>query len=229
METVQAVEKAEKKQTRSKLQALLRALVGVDERFYVMLEKQAEIAHSASHKMCLHLGDGSGNVAAAAAAVQELEHQGDAVSRRLEAAIRTTAVTPLDREDLHRLSSLLDDVMDYANAAMRSCLLRRAVPTKAMISLIAILGNMTTAVWQAVSLLRTNDYEGISRLGEELRKLESQGDAIEWAEIAALYAPEQLDVQRILREEPALIALGEAINHAEDIGDLLVNLSVKYG
>ncbi len=54
-------------------------------------------------------------------AVQKFEHEGDAIVHELEEALAKTFVTPIDREDLQRLSSELDTVLDLTNGAIRAC------------------------------------------------------------------------------------------------------------
>ena len=54
--------------------------------------------------------------------------------RRMEDALARTFVTPLDREDLHRLTSELDDIIDLCNLAARAFnLYHLEKPTPAMI------------------------------------------------------------------------------------------------
>ena len=49
--------------------------------------------------------------------MQAIEHQGDRTTHAIIAKLNTTFITPFDREDIHKLTSSLDDVLDYVNAA----------------------------------------------------------------------------------------------------------------
>src|SRR5437870_13736024 len=49
--------------------------------------------------------------------LQEIEHRGDEMTHGIITALNQTFITPFDREDIHRLTSSLDDVLDYVNAA----------------------------------------------------------------------------------------------------------------
>ncbi|MHA3702409.1 DUF47 domain-containing protein [Jatrophihabitans sp. YIM 134969] len=44
--------------------------------------------------------------------MRELEHQGDTVSHRIFREVNTSFITPFDRDDIYRLASALDDVLD---------------------------------------------------------------------------------------------------------------------
>src|SRR5437899_9460740 len=48
--------------------------------------------------------------------LQEIEHRGDEMTHGIITALNQTFITPFDREDIHRLTSSLDDVLDYFNA-----------------------------------------------------------------------------------------------------------------
>ncbi len=56
-------------------------------------------------------------------AVQDLEHKGDNIYHQMEEALAKTFVTPIDREDLQKLSAELDDILDLTNGAMRTAVL----------------------------------------------------------------------------------------------------------
>jgi len=47
----------------------------------------------------------------------ELEHRGDDMTHAIITKLNQTFITPFDREDIHRLASSLDDVLDFMNSA----------------------------------------------------------------------------------------------------------------
>ena len=49
--------------------------------------------------------------------LQEVEHANDDITHELYNKINSTFITPFDREDIYRLGSLLDDVMDAMESA----------------------------------------------------------------------------------------------------------------
>lgn len=58
-----------------------------------------------------------------AAAMRDAEHRGDDITHEIIRRVNSTFVTPLDREDIYRLASGLDDVLDYMDAAVDSVVL----------------------------------------------------------------------------------------------------------
>ena len=49
--------------------------------------------------------------------MQAIEHKGDKATHAIISKLNQTFITPFDREDIHRLASSLDDVLDFVNAA----------------------------------------------------------------------------------------------------------------
>jgi len=62
---------------------------------------------------------------ARAARGKALEHEGDEVTHRILALLNTTFVTTFDREDIYRLASRLDDVLDATEAVADLLVLHR--------------------------------------------------------------------------------------------------------
>lgn len=65
------------------------------------------------------MADGSLMPGAARAAMSEVEHEGDAQRAALVAELAAALTTPIDREDLYRLSRSVDDVLDNLRDLVR--------------------------------------------------------------------------------------------------------------
>src|SRR5438270_9626465 len=61
--------------------------------------------------------------------VQAIEHRGDKATYSIITKLNQTFITPFDREDIHRLASSLDDVLDFVtSAALRLAMYKTANP-----------------------------------------------------------------------------------------------------
>src|ERR1043166_7746563 len=47
----------------------------------------------------------------------DIEHRGDELTHSVITKLNQTFITPFDREDIHKLATQLDDVLDYVNSA----------------------------------------------------------------------------------------------------------------
>src|ERR1700741_2937630 len=57
------------------------------------------------------------DVPAQVARLKDIEHRGDDMTHAVLTKLNQTFITPFDREDIHRLASSIDDVLDLLNAA----------------------------------------------------------------------------------------------------------------
>src|SRR5215210_8518125 len=93
--------------------------------FYPLFTRAAEnIAVAADELAKLIASDPAGRPELAAR-VKEAEHAGDELTHDIMVKINTTFVTPFDREDIYRLASALDDVLDAIEEAADRIVLYR--------------------------------------------------------------------------------------------------------
>ncbi|MBI2473603.1 DUF47 family protein [Candidatus Uhrbacteria bacterium] len=209
------------------LQGIVRFFVPRNDHFYDFLEGQAQTVYTAAQAL-LRLEHE--DVAVVCKTVKDLERVGDAFVKQMEEALAATFVTPIDREDLHWLSSELDDVLDFANSASQTCLLVGLErPTVPMIKLIGILNQVTQTLYTTIVHLRANAYANVTEQAHIIRQLERDADVVFHEAIYALYHNDDIDSKQVLREEKVLENLENAIDHAKRVADLLLNLAVKHG
>jgi uncharacterized protein Yka (UPF0111/DUF47 family) len=210
------------------LQSIVRWLVPRENHFYDFLEKQAEMAHAGAVELARFREGGS--AVEIRDSVQTFEHEGDKVYHQMEEALAKTFVTPIDREDLHKLSTELDNILDLANGAIRAAALFGVdTPTEPMKKLMDILVECTKVLWTAVPLLRLHRYGDITEATRTVRKLEKEGDAVFRDAVSTLFHDPAIDAKTILREKQVLEDLENALDACEDLGETLANLAVKHG
>src|SRR5271169_6934726 len=83
-----------------------------EERFYAFFLSQAKIILEAARLMLEGAQAGNSAMVSAAAMIRTLEQRGDEVIHEIYTRLNQTFITPLDPEDIHSLSSHLDDVLD---------------------------------------------------------------------------------------------------------------------
>lgn len=211
------------------IQDVIRFLLPREDHFYDYLEKQAKVAHQGA--VALAMFTESGHTAdEARAAVQKCEHEGDKIVHDMEEALAKTFVTPIDREDLQRLSSELDDVLDLTNGAIRACtMLGVEEATEPMKKLVKILVDCTHRLDTVMPKLRRHEYEEIVACARELRKVEKDADTVYREAISSLFKDSTVDAKRLIREKTVLEDLENAVDQCDSIADTLTNLAVKNG
>ena len=162
--------------------------------------------------------------------MQELEHKGDRIAHEVEEMIARTFVTPIDREDLQKLSQELDDVLDLMNGAARACVLYGVErPTLPMVGLMDKLVECTAVLKNALPHLRAHRYNDLIEASREVRKLEKDGDTVFRSAISALFKDGGVDAKQLLREREVLEHLENSIDYCQHVGSTLANLAIKHG
>lgn len=211
------------------LQDFVRWILPKEDHFYTYLEDLA----SASHEAALALAkwkDPATTPASVCDEVQAIEHKADGIIEQLEDGLARTFVTPLDREDLHRLGSELDDVVDLANLAARAIVLYGVPrPTKEMTMLIDVLIESTTVLKTSVPKLRKHLYGDLVEAARTLRQLEKDADRAYRDAISQMFHDDTVDVKTVLKHREVLEDLERAVDHCDHVAETLGNLAVKHG
>jgi len=211
------------------LQSVVRWLIPKEDRFYTLLEQQAAVCLEVAQALA-RFKEPNPNGEAVRDAVQELEHKGDGMAQTMEDELARTFVTPIDREDLYKLSSELDDIIDMTNLAARAAVLYGVTrPTEPMVKLIDLLVATATEIKDVIPRLRTHDFKGVLEGVRKVRALEKDADTVFRSAISNLFKDPSVDAKVLLREKEVLEDLENAVDHCDDVGDTLAHLAVKHG
>jgi hypothetical protein len=158
--------------------------------------------------------------------LQEIEHRGDDMTHDIIRMLNQTFITPFDREDIHALSSSLDDVLDYVNsAATRMKLYRITVPPPASAALAALIVTQSEELSKGVSLLAEENQRVLDHC-VEVNRLENEADRVSRSAIAELFEHEKDPIQLIKIKELYEV-LETATDKAEDAANVLEAVVLK--
>jgi predicted phosphate transport protein (TIGR00153 family) len=157
--------------------------------------------------------------------MQAIEHRGDKATHAIIAKLNQTFITPFDREDIHRLASSLDDVLDYMNAAATRLVMYKILqPPIASAELAGIIVLQSEELARGVSLLEKNN--GVLKHCEEINRLEDVADHVSRKAIGALFEDERDPIQLIKIKELYEV-LEMATDKAEDAANVLEAIVLK--
>src|SRR5918992_2709319 len=110
-------------------------LIPREESFFDLFEAMAEKVQIGAETL-LDLLKNYTDLDRKAGRVLDIEHEGDEITHEVLRRLNTTFITPFDREDIHRLASSMDDVLDHIEAAAEYLQLHRIEePLRQMIDL----------------------------------------------------------------------------------------------
>ncbi len=157
--------------------------------------------------------------------LQAIEHRGDEMTHAIITALNQTFITPFDREDIHRLTSSLDDVLDFVNSAgMRLTLYRIDTPPPVAAELAGLIVQQSVELAQGVSLLEQN--QRVLEHCVEVHRLENEADRVSRNAIADLFDNEK-DPIRLIKMKELYEVLEMATDKAEDAANVLEAVALK--
>jgi uncharacterized protein len=154
--------------------------------------------------------------------IKAIENETDTITHRCIEALHKTFITPLDRNDIHRLISRMDDVMDFVEAAAERIALYglREFPPEIQ-KMAEILNRATVALQGALSGLRNlENAAAIRRQCIEVNRLENEADTVLRKALARLFKSEK-DAVQILMWKEIYENLETATDRCEDVANII--------
>jgi uncharacterized protein len=199
-------------------------LIPRDESFFELFLKSAGLLVRGA-ELLQDLVSNFDDVAAKGRRLHDIEHEADEVTHEVMRRLNTTFVTPLDREDIHELASLLDDVMDHMDAAADLMVLHKIEkPLPEMLTQVDLLVMATATTRDALSALP--DFRSLSEYFVEVNRLENEGDRIYRRAIADLFGGD-FKAMDVLKWKDILDELEAAMDELEDVANALEGIALK--
>jgi len=161
--------------------------------------------------------------------VKGVEHLGDEITHSVIERLHQTFITPMDRDDIHRLISRMDDVLDLIWAsAERIWLYRLKRIEPEMGQLAHVLHRATEEMGAAVRGLRDlRDRKTLIAHCTEINRLENEGDAILRRAVARLF-DDGADPIHVIKCKEIYDNLENAIDRCEDVANVIEGVAVEY-
>ena len=156
------------------------------------------------------------------ARILELEHRADKVTHDTFALLHRTFVTPLDRDEIHRLISRMDDVLDLIQDTAESFQLydvRHVTPEAC--ELADLVHRCCLKMQQAVHLLANmGQAEQTLALCKDIDALESEADRTMRSALSKLFR-EESDVRQLMKLDTVYQLLESATDRCEDVANII--------
>jgi predicted phosphate transport protein (TIGR00153 family) len=154
-----------------------------------------------------------------------LEHQADAIAHKLIKTLNQTFITPFDREDIHELSTKIDDVLDLIDAAASRMIIYGVESVRPGVDELALnLQRATKEIVAAVQMLGKADH--ILDRCIEINRLENEGDRISRRLTVQLFEQEKDPVQ-IIKWKEIIEVIETATDKCEDVANVIETITLK--
>ena len=189
--------------------------------FFALFSRHAALTVAAAQAFEAML-DRLGDAEADSTRVRALEHEADDVARLALENLHRTFVTPIDRGDIHLLTSRLDDVMDHVeSAAQRLWLYEIRVPTAELREMAAHLRRATEAVRGAVDAMADRSKpERVRELCLAVKQVEKENDRLLRRTMAKIFR-EESDAKALIKWKEIYETVEAAIDLCEDAANVI--------
>jgi len=160
------------------------------------------------------------------AQVERVQHETDVAAHELDANVDKLFIPPMDREDIHLLSTRLRQVADFiGGTARRTVSLRATTRREPAVVLARIIVRAAREIEAAVSHIRSGD-EVLAHC-REIKQAEQEGDAAWEAAVAELFAgsPNPVDV---IRWKALYDQLEDTLDACDNVANELETITVKH-
>jgi predicted phosphate transport protein (TIGR00153 family) len=204
------------------------SLIPKEKKFFVLFEQSTQNAVKITQQLrdMLFIWE---NVKERVGIINDLEHQGDAITHQIFEQLHRSVITPFDREDIALLAHSLDDVADFIHAAADAMLLYKVErPTNRAKELVDIIVQAVVEVEKAVSEMhdRIGRKELLKRC-VEINRLENIGDRLYRSAMAELF-DDSANIAGLIKWREIYNHMESVIDRCEDIANILEGVSIKY-
>ncbi len=203
---------------------LLSRMLPREHSFFDMFVAQAENIHAGA-KALVEMLSNFNDAIRQAERIKDLEHKGDEITHNLLTRLNQTFITPFDREDIHELSSKIDDVLDLIDAAASRLVIYHVDRIRPGVADLAkILNQATAQVADAVRVLGKHNH--ILDYCIEINRLENESDRLCRTLIAQLFDQEKDPVQ-IIKWKEIIEVIETGVDKCEDVANVLEAVTLK--
>lgn len=207
----------------------LQYLVPKEKKFFPLFEESADNMVKASVLLNkLLLIDDANEKANITRQIKEYEDKGDHVAHTIYEELNRTFITPFDREDIHKLASSMDDVLDFINGCSQKIKLYKPKEiSRYSVELSELIVQASREIETSIKELRNlkMPYK-INDACIRINEIENQADDIYHHAISDFFETEK-DAIELIKKNEIVQTLEKATDKAEDVSDVLKSIIVK--
>ena len=196
-----------------------------EEQYFSLFTQMTSYMNDAARTLVEMLAHEDGDYEEYVQRIKSIEHACDDLTHSVSTRLNQSFITPFDREDIHRLASSLDDVLDFMNAAtVRLVMYKIMEPPPVSAELAGLIVLQTEELAQGVSLLEKNGQ--VLKHCDEVNRLEDVADHVSRKAIADLFEHEK-DPIHLIKIKELYEVLETATDKAEDAANVLEAIVLK--
>jgi uncharacterized protein len=162
--------------------------------------------------------------------IKVLEHQANKIADQCIEALHKSFITPFRQDDIFRLISGMDEIINRIEEAFENCLIYRIVSfTSAGQEMIRLLVLAAEKIEFLIKGLRNRKKLVVSlrEACSEIHQIESKADELVRKSIGQLF-DEEKDIRLLIKWKEIYAVLEKAINDCEKVSDIIEGIIMEY-
>ncbi len=161
--------------------------------------------------------------------IKDIEHKADQNTHETVSLLHKTFITPLDREDIHKLITNLDDILDFIDASASRIFIYGVTETSADLKIMTeICYQVAEKVQSAVNQLENiRNPEEIIKICIDINRLENEADHALRSAVAKLFKDET-DLKKLIKLKEIYELLETVTDRCEDVANIIEGIVLEY-
>jgi uncharacterized protein Yka (UPF0111/DUF47 family) len=207
---------------------MLKRFLPRQERFFSLFQQAATQLAEAAQQFCFMLND-LPNAAAHAQTIAQHEQTADKIAHTTFELLHKTFITPFDRNDIHQLTSRLDDILDLINttAQLISLYKLNVLPPEmlALGGLCKTSAGLTQRLIDQLDSLKHTDE--ILKRCKEIDNVKNEGDRLLLEGVARLFEVET-DCKQLLKVKEIYHNTNCIVDSCHDVANIVRTIVLEY-
>ncbi|MFZ6863102.1 DUF47 domain-containing protein [Undibacterium sp. Ji67W] len=202
-------------------------LMPTEGKFFELFNQHGELCVKGAKEM-LALMTNFDDLESRVHAIETIEKQADTVTFNTIELLHKTFITPIDRDDIHKLITRMDDILDLLEDAAQTISLydiREITPEAKRLAELCL--GCAEKVKAAVALLpNMSNSREILTICEEIDRIESDADHVMRAAMSKLFRDEP-DVRNLIKLKAIYEILETVTDRCEDVANIIEGIIVE--
>jgi predicted phosphate transport protein (TIGR00153 family) len=162
--------------------------------------------------------------------LEDHEHRNDELTHRIFIQLGQNFITPIDREDIHTLTTSLDDVADYIwGSAKRIVNYQMEEIDQTMLDFAGIIDECVAALHRAVHELRNmREIRAITDACVLINKLENDADDVFDKATVQLFSSPNISAVELVKRKDLYQEMEIVTDKCEDAANVIESIIIKY-
>ena len=198
-----------------------------DKVFFELFENQADVACRAAD-ILVDIFMNFSDVEEKYKKLKSIEHEGDDITHRAYDELNRTFITPFEPEEISRLITTLDDIVDFMDEGMHHLITYNIeTPTPSMSEIALCLQSATREIQKGVALLRSlKNVNELQKICIEIHRYENLADELETKALKELFASN--DAIHIIKMKDIYEHFENAADKCEDVADVITAIIIRH-